>query len=568
MTVRGQARGDVSCCEAKAELDRVCSDYRFRGSNRSRSILRYLAERCLEGHTDGVKAYAIAIDVLGRPENFDPSVDPIVRIEMSRLRSALLHYYDAFGDETCVSIALPKGGHYVAEFTRTGQTLAANDSSLLEMPREGRAPDTKWSEEPIEQLTFFVRRQRQVAGVAAVMVALVCAAVVGGFVSEPVMTVKPTVVVTMASPDPRVWGEATQTRDMLLVALTRFQTLDVSIVQPTPSLSEALRPGLGNTYKIDLKFYVDGGNHSVWWQIINARTRSLVSSGLEAIDSSGATTVTSRVGLVSLLSRKLASPRGIISALEVTESPEDASGNACVLKAENDLNDARLNDLPAAVACLDRTLATNPANADAIAALSRVEMAQAGGHPSRDVTHHALGLARRAEELAPLSDRAQMALMTVQFYSGRTDSAIIAGRKALTLNPDNVDAAAKLGLILFVSGYWDAGVALARDAGRSVGMIPRDASLVLALDAYRRKDWSSASLLSEQIIQGGLTAAMLRAASLGELKSPQAADSLADLRSISPDFEARFDDIMSARRYDEMLAVAIASGLRKAGANL
>ncbi|MGO4610618.1 tetratricopeptide repeat protein, partial [Variovorax sp. 2RAF20] len=84
----------------------------------------------------------------------------------------------------------------------------------------------------------------------------------------------------------------------------------------------------------------------------------------------------------------------------------------------------------------------------------------------------ALELANRAVSLSPLSDRAHLALMLSQFYSGRIDAAIAAGNRALALNPNSPDVAAKLGLALFALGYFDAGVSLARDAGRLVDVVP------------------------------------------------------------------------------------------------
>jgi len=100
---------EVSLDEAKAELARLLADSRFRVTERQKDILRYLAEHRFEGCEEGVKAYSIALDVLGRPSGFDASTDPIVRIEISRLRSALDAYYQAFGLPNGVTIHIPKG---------------------------------------------------------------------------------------------------------------------------------------------------------------------------------------------------------------------------------------------------------------------------------------------------------------------------------------------------------------------------------------------------------------------------------------------------------------------------
>ena len=77
---------EVSTAVAREELERLLDDPRFRVTARQRDILKYLAERRFDGYDGNVKAYAIALDVLGRPSGFDAANDPIVRIEISRLR--------------------------------------------------------------------------------------------------------------------------------------------------------------------------------------------------------------------------------------------------------------------------------------------------------------------------------------------------------------------------------------------------------------------------------------------------------------------------------------------------
>ena len=578
---------EISHVKAKAELARLCDDPRFRGTDRTRSILRYLAQRRFEGNDDSVKAYSVAIDVLGRTSDFDPATDPIVRIEMSRLRLALSQYYEAFGDETDVSIALPKG-HYVTVFTAMAeQPAGADDRENIEAPCLGGdvsvhtsppAGDTVEQPSVPEHLALAhpassgAPRQggRHGWSVAVGIGLIVAVAALWQLFLPATITLKPTVLVTVTADDERMAGEASQTRDMLLTALTQFQTLIVaSGSAPDNVFHTAMRSFPQNAYTIDLKYYYAGEKTpQVRWQVISARGGKLLASGSETLQRDDNSPLLARYDLVKTLSRRFATSRGIINTIEANESPQDALGNACVLRAERELDAGRIHDLAASSSCLIRTIAVDPANTDAIAALSRVTTAQAGGRPDKAVTERSVELARQAVTLTPLSDRAQIALMMVQFYGGRTEAAVNAGRRALELNPNNPEAAAKLAMVLFTSGGWDAAVALAQDATHGIDVVPRDASLVLAMDAYRRGDWTSASALSEKINDGGFTTGMLRAASLGEMGSPQAADSLADLRSIIPDFESRYLEIMAARRYDPMLSASFAQGLEKAGARI
>jgi TolB-like protein len=68
-----------------------------------------MVDRALDGGTDYLKGYTIAVEVFERPATFDPAVDPVVRVTASRLRAKLQEYYDREGCEDLIEIDLPKG---------------------------------------------------------------------------------------------------------------------------------------------------------------------------------------------------------------------------------------------------------------------------------------------------------------------------------------------------------------------------------------------------------------------------------------------------------------------------
>jgi len=87
----------------------------FNTSDRNRRFLSYIVEETLEGRAERIKAYNIALAALDRGDDFDPLTDPIVRIEASRLRRALEHYYLTVGKSDSIRIGIPKGS-YVPTF--------------------------------------------------------------------------------------------------------------------------------------------------------------------------------------------------------------------------------------------------------------------------------------------------------------------------------------------------------------------------------------------------------------------------------------------------------------------
>jgi TolB-like protein len=92
-------------------LDRVLAAGEFRSAGRLSRFLRFIVERALAGEADELKEYRIGTEVYDRGAEFDPRVDPIVRVDARRLRSKLLEYYSGPGAADPIRITLPKGGY-------------------------------------------------------------------------------------------------------------------------------------------------------------------------------------------------------------------------------------------------------------------------------------------------------------------------------------------------------------------------------------------------------------------------------------------------------------------------
>ena len=78
---------DVELC--KAELDAVLASGIFAKAPSLALLLQYVCTKYFEGQANQVKEYNIAVEALGRPANFDPRRDSIIRVEAFRLRKRL-----------------------------------------------------------------------------------------------------------------------------------------------------------------------------------------------------------------------------------------------------------------------------------------------------------------------------------------------------------------------------------------------------------------------------------------------------------------------------------------------
>jgi len=113
-----------TAAEVRAHLDILLHSDALAISDRNRRFLAYIVEETLAGRGDRIKAYNVALTAFDRTDDFDPQTDPIVRIEASRLRRALEHYYLTAGKADSLRIEIPKGS-YVATFGHAALEPAA-----------------------------------------------------------------------------------------------------------------------------------------------------------------------------------------------------------------------------------------------------------------------------------------------------------------------------------------------------------------------------------------------------------------------------------------------------------
>ena len=92
-------------------LDRILASPLFQRADRQSRFLRYVIEKTLAADVNGLKETTIGLEVYGRPPDYDPKSDPIVRVEAARLRGRLREYYETAPQDDPVVIRLPKGSY-------------------------------------------------------------------------------------------------------------------------------------------------------------------------------------------------------------------------------------------------------------------------------------------------------------------------------------------------------------------------------------------------------------------------------------------------------------------------
>ena len=124
--------------EVRAAVDRMIVSEPFSRSPQLGTFLRFVVEAVLCGKSGRIKAYTIGVEVLRRDVKFDPQLDPIVRVEGTRLRRTIERYYAGPGADDPVIIDLPRGG-YVPVFRRR-QRRMPGAAARSDLPATQPAP--------------------------------------------------------------------------------------------------------------------------------------------------------------------------------------------------------------------------------------------------------------------------------------------------------------------------------------------------------------------------------------------------------------------------------------------
>jgi len=118
--------------QIRAQLEHILEAREFAGAPSLCRLLRFVVEKTLLGEAGHIKEYLLGVEVFRRGEEFDPRLDPIVRVQAAKLRARMRRYYEGDGRRDEVIIDLPKGA-YIPVFS-------LRDSGSANGKRQAAAP--------------------------------------------------------------------------------------------------------------------------------------------------------------------------------------------------------------------------------------------------------------------------------------------------------------------------------------------------------------------------------------------------------------------------------------------
>jgi hypothetical protein len=151
LSVTVSVTGHVTDVEPRlVEVDKLVNSHTLHGSESLCKLLRYLAEHAVRHPGVALKEYQIATEVFGRPADFDPQLDSLVRVQAGRLRAKIAEYYANEGADDPILVELPKGTYSLAFHTAT-----ASGKSTIHPVSEAQATQRTAPGSPRSSRTVF-----------------------------------------------------------------------------------------------------------------------------------------------------------------------------------------------------------------------------------------------------------------------------------------------------------------------------------------------------------------------------------------------------------------------------
>ena len=541
--MRNDSGSWIAADEVTAAVERILASSGLNSSSRRATLLRHLVNEALAGRPERLTGTAIAFDVFGRGQDFDPQNDSIVRTEARRVRHVLNSYYAGSGAHDPLRISIPKGT-YVPRFEkapvgasaasdpgggRTGLNAAgvAAPAASLSTAHEGRSypPPT------------ITRR----IGVLVVVVASILAMVLVSLWSQlgasarnngtltPAVLVRP---FKAAGDDAFVamLAEGLTVRliaDMMKFPDLRLYAFDSNILDLEPG---DIPDGANIDYVVSGSVRGDAELISVSVQLLDVSDSRVLWSEVfsKAPDARWLSRLEEEIA--GRIANVIAHPYGLIRTevakdIESNASETGIDSFACVMRAYSYRFTNRSALYPEVRGCLEEAVLDDPDYAEAWAMLAFLRLDGIRfGHDeiSGDRMDAAVASVRAAAAQAlvldPQNEQALKALSTMEFHAGNYDESSRLARQAIDLNPNDPDALAQLGWRMIARARFDEGLPYLEQAiARSVRPPPWYFQAIAAermmrgdmpgmLDAAERAnaDGSAPSAALLAIAQGGV----------------------------------------------------------------
>lgn len=566
MTVSGGLFSSKKKDDVLAQLNIILDSKDFSGSDRFRKFLSFVVQETLAGNEHELKAYTIATSVFNRDKNFDPLLDPVVRVEASKLRSKLENYYLRRQDsgKDLIKIEIPKGA-YVPTFTYLTTNEVSDNNFAWEELEQSEQPglltkdETTAATQPAAPATANALGQHKLQ--------------TGSHLYKTSIAILP---FTNMSSDKEIDYLLNGVAEELAIALTRFEDIMVisayGMDQDNHMTDEKISSNLSGVrfllsgsgqfdkkiFRMRIKLLDASSRCTLWAEKFNT---PYTTSGLFGIVDATVDQVAARV----------ADSFGYIKRALFKERParhtEEIKAYEAILLYHNWAANLQNDRFVRAKEALEAAITIDPNYALAHAMLADIYAAhyQWGYSLFPNDLEKAQELSNRSLELDSHCQHAQWSKAYLCYLTRDKEQFEYLARLALSLNPADTNIAAAVGQKLALSGNWEEGLGIIEEALKLNPFLPDWFRVGTYAYNYQNGDFEAALSEAKQITTPSM-APMLRAAAYGILgHKEEAQKELTDFLRITPHFATEHQELLTRIFFQESLVKALTKGFKVAG---
>ncbi len=518
--------------EVYLQTQRVLNHPSFVGSPTLSKFLKFVVSETVHGRDLHIKEYSIAVNVLNRPNDFNPHEDDVVRIHAGRLRRALNEYYYTMGINDTLIITIPKGT-YVPKF------IAA---------------------EKIKPTTLFV----PVLPVPAI---------------DPVLAVFPFRIIPQRQgidEFSRVLGE------QLSAELSRFQDISVigyySMEMMAKIEENILEAGksMGADYILAGSIQYSGNHMRIRVNLLITATGEVLMTKSFDRDLLLSSIFSIQDEIIPEIIGALGGYYGLLFQEMAKTSPLKASGNARIRLGVSGYYSYKrsftVESFNLALSALGEAVTEYPDHAASWAMLGELYLdgIGLGIKTIEDPLTESYQCVIRSLTIDPLCQHAWHTLTGVQLYRREKEACLQSARRCIELNPNCSVLVSGVAVMLICAGWFEEGYPIMEKTIKFNPYSPWWINVGFCFFYLNKKDYPSALFWIEKMnSEQAYLDPLLKAVSLSYLNKMKAAEKyLARLLGLEPEAPTKIREMLSTFVLSEELIAQIITGLEKIGLRL
>ncbi len=417
-------------------------------------LLRYLVEQAISNPEKPPKAYQIAVDGLGRAEDFDVQADSYPRVQVGRLRKMLAAHYAALGEEERLRIPI---GHYTVEIQMDDGDELENAQSSAESDSDDLSAIA-----PVEnELNRWFANRRTVVGLA-VFLSLIGIGLVWSLNRFDKNISGPETVSQDYRLPPKIYfasseegfpeqelGDDIEIRMFFEKAFSNSSQVRLA----ARGISSIFPEKDQNAYRFEDKLVAGPSGLEVIFTLTSLSKNETIWSTTIAVPDSAAD-YPEKLGPIA---SRVAGTYGAIATDQRRQLPEDAMiGYACLLRFGSYRTNRDPVLLPVVESCIKESLAADPLDSQILSAASFMSFSRQEATGRKPDPEQGLQYARRAMVRGREESAAVFALARASFFNGSCTRGKEYALKAIELDPYEATIQAETGANLFACNDPDA----------------------------------------------------------------------------------------------------------------